>query len=169
MHHSSRILSFRLNHEVFGLMQARIQQTQNSVGPLFLVDDYGVCTQNKTIALQLRIISALVDMRQRLWESLSAASTTAGSSVSTWDDVLLPCTACSEQLIAYDKTWSSWVHCAVEYPGFWEECTTFIIAVDRGLALENADPQWLLYPDRYNWARSVSVSSAMSVIWISRN
>jgi hypothetical protein len=29
--------------------------------------------------------------------------------------------------------------------------------------------QWLLYPDRYNWARSVSVSSAMSVIWINRN
>lgn len=82
-------------------------------------------------------------LEERLWESLSAVSTTAGSSVSTWDDVVLPSTACSEQLIAYDKTWNSWVHYAVEYPRFQEECTTFIIAVGRGLALEKADPSWM--------------------------
>ena len=28
---------------------------------------------------------------------------------------------------------------------------------------------WLSDPDQYNWARSVSLSSAMSVIWINRN
>ncbi|KAJ5833263.1 hypothetical protein N7474_001574 [Penicillium riverlandense] len=82
-------------------------------------------------------------LEERLWESLSAASTTTGSSISTWNDVVLPSTACSEQLIAYDKTCNSWVHYAVEYPRFQEECTTFILAVERGLALKEADPSWM--------------------------
>ncbi|KAL2833346.1 hypothetical protein BDW59DRAFT_156847 [Aspergillus cavernicola] len=82
-------------------------------------------------------------LEDRLWDSLSAAWTATGSSVSTWDDVVLPSPACSDQLIAYDKMWNLWAHYAVEYPRFQEECNNFMTAVERGLSLEKADPSWM--------------------------
>lgn len=98
---------FPMNHEVFGLMQARIQQTQNSVGPLFLVDDYGVCTQNKTIALQPRITSALVDTRKKGSGTTESTILCLSESQSEWclgsDFRQLPpiCTAHGENMAQY--------------------------------------------------------------------
>ncbi|KAL3481569.1 hypothetical protein BJX99DRAFT_218517 [Aspergillus californicus] len=82
-------------------------------------------------------------LEDRLWENLSAASTATGSSVSKWNDVILPSMACSEQLILYDKMWNSWVHYAVEYPQFEEECSGFVAAVEKGMSLERADLSWM--------------------------
>lgn len=81
-------------------------------------------------------------LEAQLWEMLSANSTRTASSVSTWDDIILPSTACSEQFIAYDKSWNSWVHYAVEYPRFQEECNSFSAAMERGVAIKETDPSW---------------------------
>lgn len=81
-------------------------------------------------------------LEAQLWEILSAKSTRTVSSVLTWDDIVLPSAACSEQLIAYDKSWNSWVHYAVEYPRFQEECNSFSAAMERGVAIEETDPSW---------------------------
>jgi hypothetical protein len=82
-------------------------------------------------------------LEEKLWESLAAASAASRSSVSNWDDIILPNAGCSKQLVAYDKVWNSWVHYALEYPSFEEECTSFTAAMDRGLLLEEADPSWI--------------------------
>ncbi|KAL2811404.1 hypothetical protein BJX63DRAFT_433412 [Aspergillus granulosus] len=82
-------------------------------------------------------------LEDRLWESLSAASTARRSTVSGWVDVVLPSRACSEQLTAYDKTWNSWVHYAVEYPRFENECHGFISAIEAGSPIESYDPSWM--------------------------
>ncbi|KAF3388726.1 hypothetical protein F1880_003615 [Penicillium rolfsii] len=82
-------------------------------------------------------------LEEKLWDSLAAASAASRSSVSNWDDIVLPNAACSEKLVAYDKVWNSWVHYALEYPRFEQECTSFIAAVERGFSLEEADPSWM--------------------------
>ncbi|KAL2851130.1 hypothetical protein BJY01DRAFT_245071 [Aspergillus pseudoustus] len=82
-------------------------------------------------------------LEDRLWKSLSAASTATRPAVSHWTDIVLPSRACSEQLIAYDKTWNSWVHYAVEYPRFENECNGFISAMEAGSPIERQDPSWM--------------------------
>ncbi|GAM37157.1 hypothetical protein TCE0_022f06834 [Talaromyces pinophilus] len=82
-------------------------------------------------------------LEARLWEILSAKSAKTVSSVSTWNDIVLPSALCSEQLISYDKSWNSWVHYAVEYPRFQEECNSFSAAMERGQTIEETDPSWM--------------------------
>ncbi|KAL5337423.1 hypothetical protein BJX70DRAFT_246253 [Aspergillus crustosus] len=82
-------------------------------------------------------------LEDRLWESMSAASSATSSTVSSWADVVVPTAAISSQLIAYDKTWNTWVHYAVEYPKFQTECDNFLTARNQGMPLESADPSWL--------------------------
>lgn len=82
-------------------------------------------------------------LEARLWKVLSAKSARTVSSVSTWNDIVLPSAVCSEQLIAYDKSWNSWVHYAVEYPRFQEECNGFTAAMERGQTIEETDPSWM--------------------------
>ncbi|RBQ73707.1 hypothetical protein FVER14953_20434 [Fusarium verticillioides] len=40
-------------------------------------------------------------------------------------------------------TWDSWVHYALEYPHFKDECDTFAESLEAGLALDEADVPWL--------------------------
>ncbi|KAL3451351.1 hypothetical protein BJX65DRAFT_219278 [Aspergillus insuetus] len=82
-------------------------------------------------------------LEDRLWDSLSAASIGIGSSVTSWADVVYPDRTCSEQLIAYDRKWNSWVHYAVEYPQFENECHNFISAIEAGSAIETQNPSWM--------------------------
>ncbi|KAL3457454.1 hypothetical protein BJX64DRAFT_293133 [Aspergillus heterothallicus] len=82
-------------------------------------------------------------LEDKLWQSLSAAATARQPTVAEWTDVLLPSRACSEQLIAYDRTWNSWVHYAVEYPRFETECDGFISALEARSPLERLDPSWM--------------------------
>lgn len=55
----------------------------------------------------------------------------------------MPTQRCSEALVAYDKTWNSWVHYAVEYPQFEQECDVFMRDFQRGGLLDSVDPLWL--------------------------
>ncbi|KAL4876920.1 hypothetical protein BJY04DRAFT_222596 [Aspergillus karnatakaensis] len=82
-------------------------------------------------------------LERRLWDSLSVASALVRPTVAAWEDIVLPTSEISNQLIAYDKTWNIWVHYAVEYPKFQEECELFINAVDQGTPLETTDPSWM--------------------------
>lgn len=65
--------------------------------------------------------------------------------MSSWDEITLCCPdlEASEQLIAYDKKWNSWVHYALEYPTFQEEHSKFMFAVNNGTLLSDCDPAWL--------------------------
>ncbi|KAL3295570.1 C6 zinc finger domain containing protein [Colletotrichum asianum] len=65
--------------------------------------------------------------------------------MSSWDEITSCCPdrGASEQLIAYDKTWNSWVHYALEYPTFQEEHSKFMGALKNGALLSDCDPAWL--------------------------
>ncbi|RBR19627.1 hypothetical protein FVER53590_25003 [Fusarium verticillioides] len=78
-----------------------------------------------------------------LWESLALESDTSKSPVTDWADVILPNVECSRKLIEFDMTWDSWVHYALEYPHFKDECDTFAESLEAGLALDEADVPWL--------------------------
>ncbi|KAL2847022.1 hypothetical protein BJX68DRAFT_268323 [Aspergillus pseudodeflectus] len=82
-------------------------------------------------------------LEDRLWDSLSAASIGSGSTVTSWADIVLPDRNCSKQLIAYDKKWNSWVHYAVEYPRFENECDSFIFAIEAGSTIETQNASWM--------------------------
>lgn len=52
----------------------------------------------------------------------------------------------------------------------WQRCDLTLVLLHMRLRIyRTLHVQWLSSPDHHNWARSVSVSSAMSVIWINRN
>jgi hypothetical protein len=82
-------------------------------------------------------------LEDRLWDSLSAASIGTGSTVTSWADIVLPDRNCSKQLIAYDRKWNSWVHYAVEYPRFENECDSFIFAIEAGSTIETQNASWM--------------------------
>ncbi|KAK2064745.1 hypothetical protein LY76DRAFT_653148, partial [Colletotrichum caudatum] len=65
--------------------------------------------------------------------------------MSSWVDITSCCPnrEVSEQLIAYDKKWNSWVHFALEYPTFEEEHSKFMLALETGTPLADCDPAWL--------------------------
>lgn len=76
------------------------------------------------------------------WSSLELKTDILGPQVSNWDDVILPSRALSNHLIAYDRMWNSWVHYAVEYPRFQQQCDDFMDATEGGLPLCDYDPFW---------------------------
>lgn len=82
-------------------------------------------------------------LETQLWANLTAAASKSRSPVSNWDDIILPSRACSTALVAYDKTWNSWVHYAIQYPQFEEECAQFTDNMDEGYAVKQSDPLWL--------------------------
>lgn len=65
--------------------------------------------------------------------------------MSSWEEITSCCPdqEASKQLIAYDKTWNSWVHYALEYPNFQEEHSKFMGALKNGDLLSDYDPAWL--------------------------
>ncbi|KAF4500444.1 hypothetical protein FAGAP_3370 [Fusarium agapanthi] len=83
------------------------------------------------------------ELADGLWESLALESHTSDSCVSDWADVILPNVECSRKLIEFDMTWDSWVHYALEYPQFKDECDKFAGGLEAGLALDEADVSWL--------------------------
>ncbi|KAH7012457.1 uncharacterized protein B0I36DRAFT_398759 [Microdochium trichocladiopsis] len=50
------------------------------------------------------------------------------------DEIILPSRACSQALIAYDRSWNSWVHYGVEYPAFEEQHARFLESLAAGAA-----------------------------------
>lgn len=60
-----------------------------------------------------------------------------------WGSIMMPSRRCSEQLVEFDRIWNSWVHYALEYPVFENECDEFYAALEKGGALEEYDPAWL--------------------------
>jgi hypothetical protein len=78
-----------------------------------------------------------------LWESLASDSNIDRSSVSNWADIILPNANISKKLIEFDKTWNSWVHYALEYPQFKDECDSYVGGLEKGLPLDKADVPWL--------------------------
>jgi hypothetical protein len=49
----------------------------------------------------------------------------------------------SERLVEYDRVWNSWVHFALEYPQFEQECNDCILALEDGVSLESLDAAWM--------------------------
>lgn len=83
-------------------------------------------------------------LERRLWRGVSSIARSTKSVVSSWMDVMVPGRACSDGLVAYDKTWNSWVHYALEYPRFQDECNAFMDAAETdSAALARSDPGWL--------------------------
>ncbi|KAJ4256145.1 hypothetical protein NW762_009221 [Fusarium torreyae] len=78
-----------------------------------------------------------------LWESLASESNIRGSTVSSWEDIILPNVECSGRLIDFDMMWNSWVHYALEYPQFKEESDAFMDSIKTGLSLEQANTTWI--------------------------
>ncbi|KAF7543074.1 hypothetical protein G7Z17_g11043 [Cylindrodendrum hubeiense] len=60
-----------------------------------------------------------------------------------WAHIILPGRECSEALIAFDKTWNSWAHYALEYPTFEHEHDDFMNSIENGASLSDMDPAWL--------------------------
>lgn len=60
-----------------------------------------------------------------------------------WADVSLPSQEVSARLVDYDERWNSWMHYAVEYPGFHDEHLQFWTSFEAGVGLEDFDPAWL--------------------------
>ncbi len=82
-------------------------------------------------------------LETKLWARLTCAASAARSPVLNWDDVILPSRVCSEALVAYDKTWNSWVHYAIQYPKFEDECGRFMEGLERGNSLDDGNSLWL--------------------------
>lgn len=83
-------------------------------------------------------------LEEQLWQSISTTpETRASSTILHWKDIILPSPACSDRLIAYDKIWNSWVHYALEYPHFSNECTAFMGTMQENLSLDKADASWM--------------------------
>lgn len=78
-----------------------------------------------------------------LWESLASESNIDRSSVLNWADIILPDEDTSKKLVEFDRTWNSWVHYALEYPQFKDECDHFVDSLKKALALDKADVSWL--------------------------
>ncbi|KAH7163404.1 hypothetical protein B0J13DRAFT_431709 [Dactylonectria estremocensis] len=60
-----------------------------------------------------------------------------------WAHIILPGRKCSEALIAFDKKWNAWAHCALEYPTFEHEHRSFMESIENGASLSDLDPAWL--------------------------
>lgn len=80
-------------------------------------------------------------LEKRLWDD--CASSMNRSSVTSWNDIILPTRSVSERLVSFDKTWNSWVHYAVEYPQMSNECNDFLNLLEQGTPLNETDPAWL--------------------------
>ncbi|KAM0553204.1 hypothetical protein ACHAPJ_007491 [Fusarium lateritium] len=78
-----------------------------------------------------------------LWESLASESAIRSSTVSSWEDIILPTVECSRRLIDFDMMWNSWVHYALEYPRFKEESDAFMDSIETGLSIEQAETTWV--------------------------
>ncbi|KAJ3533439.1 hypothetical protein NM208_g7984 [Fusarium decemcellulare] len=104
--------------------------------------------QSKPRPVPLRSIKVDQDgegLEEELWQSLSTTQGKArtNSTILAWEDILLPSPACSDRLIAYDRTWNSWVHYALEYPHFGDECTNFMESIQDNMSLDKADASWM--------------------------
>ncbi|KAG9252434.1 uncharacterized protein F5Z01DRAFT_228025 [Emericellopsis atlantica] len=77
-----------------------------------------------------------------LWDSIRFKAVPSGSTIGSWEEAVLPSRSASDHLIAYDRTWNCWVHYAVEYPQFQQECDAFMDALESGQALESYDHHW---------------------------
>lgn len=83
-------------------------------------------------------------LEEQLWQSISTTpETRASSTILHWNDIILPSPACSDRLIAYDRIWNSWVHYALEYPHFGNECTVFMGSMEENSSLDKADASWM--------------------------
>jgi hypothetical protein len=72
----------------------------------------------------------------------SIASSTADSKprIHGWSDITLPNSRISDELIAFDEVWNSWVHFALLYPVFRQECRNFSRDVQDISKIETVDP-----------------------------
>ncbi|KAF4961216.1 hypothetical protein FGADI_453 [Fusarium gaditjirri] len=114
-----------------------------------------------------------------LWESLATESNIDRSSVLNWADIILPDADTSKKLVEFDRTWNSWVHYALEYPQFKDECDHFVSSLEKGLALDKADVSWLalyfsvlstaLLMMEDNQAQSLQLPNNLSMQQVSRN
>ncbi|VUC24288.1 unnamed protein product [Clonostachys rosea] len=82
------------------------------------------------------------ELEKRLWKFVSA-SVPASPTVTDWADIITPSRQCSEQLVEFDRIWNSWVHYALEYPAFENECDEFYAELEKGSSLEEYDTAWL--------------------------
>lgn len=78
-----------------------------------------------------------------LWSSLGGRTDIPRRQVTDLGDVIVPSRALHNHLIAYDRVWNSWVHYAVEYPLFEQQCDDFMDAIQDGLSLRDYDNFWL--------------------------
>ncbi|KAF2649576.1 hypothetical protein K491DRAFT_174286 [Lophiostoma macrostomum CBS 122681] len=58
-------------------------------------------------------------------------------------EILLPSPQCSTALIAHDEASNSWVHYALEYPGFAHQHSAFLSRLEHEASLEAFDSSWL--------------------------
>ncbi|KAF5635372.1 hypothetical protein F25303_8519 [Fusarium sp. NRRL 25303] len=114
-----------------------------------------------------------------LWESLASESNIDKLPVFNWADIILPDADSSNKLVEFDRTWNSWVHYALEYPQFKDECDHFVSSLENGLALDKADLPWLalyfsvlstaLLMMEDNEAQSLQLPNDLSMEQVSQN
>lgn len=83
-----------------------------------------------------------VETPHLLQPALDNTGSSSGSTITRVDDILMPDRKTSEQLVAYDKTWHSWVHYATEYPYFQTQHDVFLDRYEESLSLSNVEMSW---------------------------
>lgn len=63
--------------------------------------------------------------------------------IHTPSQVRLPTRECSATLVSYSNLWTSWIHCALDYPTFEKEHDAFWDSLHEGASLGDIDPAWL--------------------------
>ncbi|RDW56672.1 hypothetical protein BP6252_14058 [Coleophoma cylindrospora] len=79
-------------------------------------------------------------IERTLFESIPHRS---GPSVQACDPLLFPSRQCSQKIIKYGATWTSWVHYALDQSKFENEHEAFWDTLEQGVSLENQSPIWL--------------------------
>jgi hypothetical protein len=100
---------------------------------------------HREVSQSLRTAGSCNDLvaHHTLEPTLIEAGTSLCSSVTALEDILLPARSASEQLVAYDRTWHSWVHYATEYPRFQAEHDAFMDTYEEDRSLYSADMPWI--------------------------
>ncbi|KAH7368685.1 hypothetical protein B0T11DRAFT_277483 [Plectosphaerella cucumerina] len=82
-------------------------------------------------------------LEEVLLQSIASSTAVSKPRIHGWSDIILPNSRISDELIAFDEVWNSWVHFALLYPVFRQECRNFSRDVQDISKIETVDPFWL--------------------------
>ena len=131
-HLREEVASLRAQQTTFGLQSLAASRSDNNLLDSWQNQPYNTSFDEDQDGLD-----------RKLWDTLAPKAPTISSDVVTWENIIMPTQPCSDRLIEYDQKWNSWVHYALEYPRFREECDDFKAAMGDGATLSQLDPLWL--------------------------